>query len=364
MDRKGLSEVVTTLIIILLVLVAIGIVWVVVSNILSSGTQQIGLEQFSIDINFVKASINGNVVTLTVKRAAGAGNVTGVKFIISDGSNSEEFTKTGNINELDTKTFTVTTTLNPVDIKSASVVPIFVRNGEDTFGDLTDTYTFAGGSSGNGVPVCGNAACESGETEMSCPADCISGGAVCGNSQCESGETTMNCPSDCGIGACVPACTGSNTCVNGICVPPGCTESRTDAQVCSDAGAVCGTVQNICGEFVSCDAPVGGCTVLQQCIANQCQALVFIPGTVYSVWPTGVAIYLDSEDLPTDNIYSGYYAKFLAPSQESECLLVDDYILPQPPQQTRVIIKLQATQTSVAAGDSVRLWPTFASCSA
>ena len=320
MDKKGLSEVVTTLIIILLVLVAIGIVWAVVNNILSSGSEQVGLEQFSIDVNFLRASINGNAVTLTVKRAAGNGNMSGLKFILSDGSNSEEFSETSSLTELQEKTFVVTLiSLNPVNLRTAAVAPVFIRNGKETIGDITDTYTFGSNSF-------------------------VGGG---GN--------------DGGDGSCVPACTGDDTCVNGVCVPPGCTEPRTDVQVCSDAGAVCGTALNICGNFVDCDIAIGGCSPLNECILNACYPLTFVSGTVDTVWPTGVAIYFDSSDLPSDEVYSGYYAKFLAPSQESECLLVENYDLPQLP-QTKVMIRLQAVQTSVDNGDSVQLWPTFESC--
>ena len=330
-NRRGLSEVVTTLIIILLVLVAIGTVWFVINNILSEGSEQIGLEQFSVDVNFLRASINGNDVTLTVKRATGPGNLSGMKFILSDGSNSEEFTETGGLSELQEKTFIVTlTSLNSSNLRTASVAPVYTRNAEDVLGAITATYTCGGGSSGGNGGNGGNG-----------------NGGNGGN----------------GGGGCVPACGVGEICNNGMCVPEGCTDSRTDAQVCSDKGAVCGTVQNICGNFVDCDAAIGGCTALEQCISNTCQPLTSISGTVYSVWPTGIAIYFDSSDLPTDNVYSGYYVRFLPPSQESECLLVENYEIPQPP-QTKVMVKLQATQTSIAAGESVQLWPTFASCSA
>ncbi len=327
-NSKGLSEVVTTLIIILLVLVAIGVVWFVVNNILSSGSEQAGIEQFSIDINFIRASVNGDDVTLMVKRAAGKGNLSGMKFILSDGLNSEEFSETVVLSELQEKTFVVTLiSLNPANLRTAAVAPVFIRNGEETLGDITDTYNF-GGSSG-GIGNGGN-----------------------GGDEGDGGNETLNC---------VPACDVGEVCNNGICVPIGCTEPRTDLQVCNDAGAICGTVQDICGDFVDCDIVTGGCGALEQCTSNTCQALTSISGTVDSVWPAGVAIYFDSSNLPTDDVYSGYYAKFLPPSQESECLLVENYDIPQPP-QTRVMIKLQAVQTSIANGESVELWPTYASC--
>ena len=48
-SKKGLSAVVTTLIIILLVLVAVGIIWVVVQNIVTEGAESISLELFTVD---------------------------------------------------------------------------------------------------------------------------------------------------------------------------------------------------------------------------------------------------------------------------------------------------------------------------
>ena len=103
-NKKGLSDVVTTLIIILLSLVAVGIVWVVVNNLISGGTEDINLGQFTIDVDFVSASVNGNNITMTVKRTSGQGNMSSLKFIISDGSNSEEFTEEQSLIALQTKT--------------------------------------------------------------------------------------------------------------------------------------------------------------------------------------------------------------------------------------------------------------------
>jgi hypothetical protein len=376
-NRRGLSEVVTTLIIILLSLVAIGTVWYVVSTLLSSGSQQIGLEQFSIDVNFVKVAVNGNDVTLTVKRATGPGNITGIKFILSDGSNSEDFTEEISLSELQQKTFTETlASLTPANLKTASVAPIFLRNGENVQGDITDTYTFGAGSinpegGGENPPgaecsppclpdqTCNNGVCISSEgcTETRTDAQvCTAEGAVCGIVQDICGDYV-----DCN--AAMGGCGTGEICNNGVCAPESCTETRTDEQICNDEGATCGQVLNICGEFVDCDAALGGCGADEQCISNICQPLTAISGTVNSVWPEGIAIYFDSSDLPTDNIYSGYYAKFLPPSLEVNCILVDDYEIPQPP-QTKVRVKLGALQTSVDAGDHVELWPTYASCSA
>lgn len=338
-DKRGLSSVVTTLIIILLSLVSIGIIWVVVSNIISGGSDEVSIEQFSIDVNFLSASINGNNITMTVKRASGIGNMSGMRFVVTDNSNSEDFTVKQSLVELQEKTFSVTIlSLTPTNVKSVIVAPIYISSsGKETVGGVTDTYKFGGGGTGGGIGGNGG---NGGNGEN---------GGNGGNGENGSNEE------------CVPACTGEDTCVNGICVPPGCTETRTDEEVCTDAGAICDDVHDNCGNLINCDIAIGGCSPIEQCVDNLCVPLTAISGTIDSVWPLGIAIWFDSSDLPVDNVYSGFYAKFLAPSQESECLLVSDYQLPQPP-QTTVRVELEAVQTSIAPGDNVELWPSFNSC--
>jgi flagellin-like protein len=423
MNKKGLSEVVTTLIIILIALVAIAAVWLVISNMISKGSSQIGLEQFSIDINFISASRTTEDISLTVKRAVGAGNMTGLKFIISDGSNSEEFTKEGRLLELQEKTFVVVlTSLEMENVETVSVAPIFIRNGEEVLGAVTDTYTFEESSieEGSGtedcIPECNSGyTCNHGDcvpvgcVEPRVDAEvCNDEGAICGMVQDICGEF-VNCDiavGGCGMGdicnngICVDVgCTESRTdievcndeefvcgivhdscgnfvdcdiaiggcssgqiCNNGMCVLEGCIESRTDIQICGDENAECGNVRDNCGDYVDCDIAIGGCVPdIEQCVLNSCEPLIPVSGTIDSVWPAGIAIYFDSFNLPTDEVYSGYYAKFLPPSMETECLLVEDYDFPQPP-QTKVIVRLQATETSVSANDNVQLWPTYASC--
>ena len=76
-------------------------------------------------------------------------------------------------------------------------------------------------------PVCGNGACEAGETATSCSSDCTAG-PVCGDGTCSGGET---CPADCG-----PVC-GDFAC-NGGETPASCPVDCESAPVCGDG--VCG----------------------------------------------------------------------------------------------------------------------------
>ncbi len=68
MNKRGLSGVVTSLILILLVLVAVGIVWVVVKNIISEGSEQVSLGMFTVDLEIKNVKVNEGGVDVKVER--------------------------------------------------------------------------------------------------------------------------------------------------------------------------------------------------------------------------------------------------------------------------------------------------------
>ncbi len=86
-NNKGLSAVVTTLIIILLVLVAVGIVWVVVRGVVDSGAEQIELSSqcLAIDVEAVSVSaVEGEAgnYSITIRRNAGGDEIGGLKIAV------------------------------------------------------------------------------------------------------------------------------------------------------------------------------------------------------------------------------------------------------------------------------------------
>ena len=187
MNKRGLSTVVTTLIIILLVFVAIGIVWVVVRNVISQGVEQISLGKFTIDLKIKNVDIDNssNNVTLTVKRNPGIGEITGIKFIFSDGAESETITEDINLKELASKRFDFhLNNLNVDKLKKISIVPIFKsKSGKEIMGEIVDVYESKGGIS-------------------ACIADCTD--RVCGSDGC--------------FGSCPPNDCGTGYCASGLCV--------------------------------------------------------------------------------------------------------------------------------------------------
>jgi len=84
MNKRGLDAVVTTLLIILLVLVAIGIIWVVVRNVVQQGSEQIDISARCISVDLQAVSVapvsnqSGNY-SVTLRRGAGGDAIGGVK---------------------------------------------------------------------------------------------------------------------------------------------------------------------------------------------------------------------------------------------------------------------------------------------
>jgi hypothetical protein len=101
-NRRGLSTIIVTLILILVSIVAVGIIWVVVKNIIQTGTEGVGLSQFSLNAKIISVSIDNssNNISVTVKRNAGKGELEGISFVFSSEGNNEVITRNVSLKEL------------------------------------------------------------------------------------------------------------------------------------------------------------------------------------------------------------------------------------------------------------------------
>ena len=141
-STKGLSDVVTTLVIILISLVAIGVVWVVIQNVIQKGSEQVELGQFTLDLQIKAVQVQDeNVTIVIVKRNPGEGEFVGMNFIFSDGQNSEIIRENTTLQELDQRSFTITLSeINTSNLKTVSVAPIYMlESGKETQGNLADS---------------------------------------------------------------------------------------------------------------------------------------------------------------------------------------------------------------------------------
>ena len=111
-DKRGLSTIVTTLIIILLVFIAIGIVWVVIQDVIQGGTDTIEYQAQCLEVNLEVTSAvcvdNASECAISISRGAGGNEFAGVKIKIPNENETASFVHTegGNIVQLETVAIT------------------------------------------------------------------------------------------------------------------------------------------------------------------------------------------------------------------------------------------------------------------
>jgi len=110
-QKRGLSTVVTTLIIILLVLVAIGIIWIVVKSVIETGSKSVdyAVKCLNVDVRATSVACDTSasaICNVTVSRKAGGDAISGIKMVFynSSGISGAMNTIVGNINTVETKT--------------------------------------------------------------------------------------------------------------------------------------------------------------------------------------------------------------------------------------------------------------------
>ncbi|MEK6906721.1 MAG: hypothetical protein AABW81_03800 [Nanoarchaeota archaeon] len=150
-NTKGLSTIVATLIIILLVMVAIGIIWVVVSNMLEGGAGNVDVaskcQQVDMKIKSVPSTCLGQVAgiiscVVTVERASGGDSAAvGYRVILENPTTSvfQDQSGTNALSQLETKSPTVTVT-SIVNVTKVKVAPYFTVDGETKPCSVTDEY--------------------------------------------------------------------------------------------------------------------------------------------------------------------------------------------------------------------------------
>ncbi len=259
-NKRGISDVITNLLIVLLVLVAVGVVWVVIKNILDRSAGEIEFGQFTLDLRIESAYINDSDIVVSVRRNSGAGaDFLGTSFIFTNDTESVIIKKLILLQEGGLKTFIFSlSTLPGIGAgDEVSVAPIYSSSGQEKTGSVTDTEIISeispGGESGGSESVCGNNVVEAGET---CDDGNQGSGDGC-SASCQI-ETPLSCDNDNQIDS-GEFCDGTN--LNGqTCVSLGfdsgtllCNNCGFDASQCTftQEGPVCGN--NIVEAGEQCD---------------------------------------------------------------------------------------------------------------
>lgn len=114
-SRKGVSEVVANVLIVLLVIVGIAVIWSVVKPTIDRGAAGVQADCFTVNVEPVTCVANGaNSWNVTVKRNPGAGTIENVELVFEDTN--------GN-----TRTFAPTTAVTPTELSTATITATGVR---------------------------------------------------------------------------------------------------------------------------------------------------------------------------------------------------------------------------------------------
>jgi hypothetical protein len=246
MQKRGLSTVIVTLILILVSLVAVGIIWVVVRNVIQTGTEGVGLSQFSLSAKILDVSIDNssNNISLTVKRNAGKGELEGISFVFSSGENNEVITRSVSLKELEQMKFyfhLINTSVS--DLTSVSIVPLIKQDEKQIIGIALDKYNL-----GNKNNI---------QLQACVPTNCSTLGYVCGTWNNGTCSGTLSC-GNCSGGQ---ICNASGRCV-ASCVPA----------TCAGLGYQCGSgyANGTCSGTLNCGNCSGGqiCNASGRCVST------------------------------------------------------------------------------------------------
>jgi hypothetical protein len=369
-NSRGLSTIVVTLILIVLALVAVGAVWVVVNGLIKTNSDQANITGLILNLQITRVAAQGENLSVTVQRNPGKGQMSKIKFVISDGINSEVVTRNASIEELASQIFNFPLSqMSIANVKTVSIAPVFTSTGgEDTTGQIVDTFTVSGVGS-NGEYYGTNNNTNNSTNPLTCIPDCA-GTDTCINGVCVPENCVSNpAPTTCGTWTCGirfnncgeavfcgTACPEGSTCSNGICTTPACIKDCTGRAcgldpICSESCGVCsgtdtcntatgvcvpyncvpdsasttcgtwtcGTKVNNCGNQISCGA---NCSAGNICVSGTCTPVYPInTGIVEETWPGTSGLYFGSSNLSINQTYENYYAKFPG-SAEIRCLII------------------------------------------
>jgi flagellin-like protein len=105
MEKKGLSGIITTLILIAIALVAVGVVWYTINKVILEQTENIVLSEKCLKVNLeiIKADCNSGDCEILIKRTSGGDFFDGINLVFYNQDKTSEVKDIpGNINFLST----------------------------------------------------------------------------------------------------------------------------------------------------------------------------------------------------------------------------------------------------------------------
>jgi len=146
MDKRGVSGVISAILLILLAIAAVIIVWGVIRGMVEKGAEDVDLSSLMVNMEIEEATYDGTNAYVRIKRGAGAGDVNKIKIVFTNESDATYINITTiGLRELETKGFNI----QDIWIKNAikvEIYPVFIINGKEKTGGLADSEELESGS--------------------------------------------------------------------------------------------------------------------------------------------------------------------------------------------------------------------------
>ena len=303
MNRRGVSGVITTLLLITVAIVAVGIVTVVILNVVANSSDDIPTDSFTTVLKVTKAEVISDSMVLTIERKAGSEQIDKFRIVLSDGTSSQEVITSEGLEGVPRRTFNIDLELQPTKI---DIYPIRTNDkGEDVVGKLSASST-------NIVEVA--------QTACTIDTECDQTNVCIGHETC-----------DVGAGFCVSGtpldCDDGNDCTSDSCDPvSGCSNSPISEGTECGGGLECAGEnaigykiegagdENANGDYMNSGDLYGGKPIFRK--AGNIQQINFNPYAVSQRWeltdmnqpfpPTNRIRYhiADIENLPSEGTWS------------------------------------------------------------
>ena len=143
MKKRGLSGVVVSILLILLALIAIGVVWGLITTFMNKTTQGITITPFTDNVKIDDAKVGLLTAKIKITRTQGNANLTTLRFIFNDGTKTYQYDQTNNLpQQQESKTYDFPLE-NGIKSGTLKVIPIFgkIIGLEDSIVLTTDLTT-------------------------------------------------------------------------------------------------------------------------------------------------------------------------------------------------------------------------------
>jgi hypothetical protein len=147
-NKRGLSGIITLMLIVGIAVVAVGVVWFTINNLVSEQTEELASSSNCLSVVLEITSVGtceagSTSCNVTVERKSGGGDIEGVRAIVTDDSGTLSGDYTGSFGPLEMKTISATGTALAANATTAKVAVLIEDSSGDTYVcNVIDSYEY------------------------------------------------------------------------------------------------------------------------------------------------------------------------------------------------------------------------------